>query len=227
MHVLHILWFFFFIPPRKRSDILLFVRFCSYRSFLILFSLEFLSNYFLFHFFHSPSFIERPFKSLKIQQGSFQSLRASLFIVDTQKIHWSEHMMDLGLHLLKLISSWSPGVHWTMNKEFTCFHWLWKELVTLCQILCTLRRNYFNRSWCDIQQILLSFPCPPSSKINTWALQYIILIFHSTFAFHISWCCLAISILSETTLPNSPCTSKDCLTDKKKNKERGAPEFFH
>ena len=99
MHVLHILWFFFFIPPRKRSDILLFVRFCSYRSFLILFSLEFLSNYFLFHFFHSPSFIERPFKSLKIQQGSFQSLRASLFIVDTQKIHWSEHMMDLGLHL--------------------------------------------------------------------------------------------------------------------------------
>ena len=91
-----------------------------------------------------------------------------------------------------------------MNKEFTCFHWLWKELVTLCQILCTLRRNYFNRSWCDIQQILLSFPCPPSSKINTRALQYIILIFHSTFAFHISWCCLAISILSQTTLPNSP-----------------------
>ena len=97
------------------------------------------------------SFIEGPFQKLKICEGIFQSLKASLFITHTMKSHWSEHMMYSYMNIFRLFEdnaysifmlASDHGMFWFLGK-FTCFHWLWKESVTLCQILVHIAKKWF------------------------------------------------------------------------------------
>ena len=96
----------------------------------------------------------------------------------------------------------------------------------------------------DIQQIILSLPYSydpkymsawqiiPSISVKSQFTQQKKILVHfdiSYSIFHISWCWYDM----EPRFPfyprllglNSLCTTKDCLTNKQKNKERGAPDF--
>ena len=127
----------------------------------------------------------------------------------------------------------------------TCFHWLWKESVTFW---CTLKEMISMDHVVTNSTFLVPYSkvlTPTIQNMSAW--QYIPLTsvkseftqqkkisvhfynsYHITILYFI-WCCLDM----EPRFPfyprllglNSLCTTKDCLTNKQKNKERGAPDL--